>query len=101
MQMLVELMATCMFLRQESVFFQGLGLPEFKNSAKYFKYVLISNMLNSYKFPAFWTSFVIASPIGYIYTLNVHINIRIISKTNCQDKAIKEPPAGEDFVVLR
>jgi len=53
MQMLVELMATCMFLRQESVFFQGLGLPEFKNSAKYFKYVLISNMLNSYKFPAF------------------------------------------------
>lgn len=40
------------------------------------------------------------SSIGYIYTLKVHINIRIISKTNCQDKAIKEPPAGEDFVVL-
>lgn len=100
MQMHLELMATCMFLRQEYVFFQELGLPEFKNWAKYFKYGLISNVCYSYMIPTFWTSFVAASSISYIYTLKVHINIRIISKTNCQDKAIKEPPAGEDFVVL-
>lgn len=86
-------------LRQECVLFQELGLPEFKNWAKYFKHGLISNMLYSYMIPAFWMSFVMASSIGYINTLKVHINIGIIFKTNCQDKAIKEPPAGEDFVV--
>lgn len=100
MQMLLELMATCMCLRQECVLFQELGLTEFKNWAKHLKYIFISNMLYSYKIPASWTGFVTASSIGYIYTLKMHINIRIIFETNCQDKAIKEPPAGENIVVM-
>lgn len=52
MQMLLELMATCLVLRQECVLFQGLGLPKFKNWAKYFKYGLISNVLYSCKISA-------------------------------------------------
>lgn len=55
----------------------------------------------SYMIPAFWSILVMAASIGYIYTLKVCLNIRIIFKTNCQDKAIKEPPAGQDFVLRK
>lgn len=52
MQMLLELMATCLVLRQECVLFQELRVPKFKNWAKYFKYGLISNVLYSCKISA-------------------------------------------------
>lgn len=52
MQMLLELMATRLVLRQDCVLFQELELPKFKNWTKCFKYGLISNVLYSYKISA-------------------------------------------------